>query len=79
MNKEGLQKEIDYLLVAKNNLWTIFIATSGGTLGLLFSSNHILKWFLTPIGSILAIFFLDAYLKKDDKIENIIKRLKGGN
>lgn len=79
MSKEGLQKELDYLLLAKNNIWTLFIATSGGTLGLLFLPNSPLKFILLPAGFILAIALLDAYFKKDDKIEAIIKQLKRGD
>ena len=80
MNKDGLKEELSYLLLAKNNMWTIFIAVSGGSLGLLFVQSHnILKWILIPTGFVFAFFFLDAYFRKDDKIESIIKKLKEGN
>jgi len=77
MNKIGLQKELDYLLLAKSNLWTIFIATSAGSLGLLFLSFSILKWVLMLLGFVFSIIFIDNYFKKDDRIEAIIKELKG--
>ncbi len=76
MDKSGLKEELNYLLVAKNNLWTIFLATSGGTLGLLFTKLTSIKIFFIIIGCVLAISFLDAYFKKDAKIENIITKLK---
>ncbi len=76
MSKSGLQKELDYLLLRKNNLWTIFIATSGGSPGLLFIPHNPLKWVFIPLGIILSVIFLDVYLKKDGKIEFIIKKLK---
>lgn len=79
MNKDGLKEELSYLLLAKNNMWTIFIATSAGTLGLLFVPDSIFKWILIPIGSIFIFFFLDTYFRKDDKIESIIKKLKERN
>jgi hypothetical protein len=79
MDKKGLEKELDYLLVAKNNVWTIFIATSGGSLGLLFAPNSIMKWALVTLGGLLSILFLDIYLRKDAIIESIIKRLKEGD
>jgi hypothetical protein len=78
MEKKGFEKEIDYLLLAKNNLWTIFLATTGGTLGLLFTPLNSLKIFLLIIGFILIICFLDAYFRKDAKIEDRIKKLKEG-
>lgn len=79
MNKIGLQKELDYLLLAKNNIWTIFVANSAGTLGLLFLPSSILKWVLFPLGFILSFIFFDNYLSKDAKIEYIIKKLKEGD
>ena len=77
MGKDGLKKEFEYLIMAKNHIWTIFLATSAGSLGLLFLSSSILKWALIILGVIFAVIFLDNYFRKDDKIENIIKKLKG--
>jgi hypothetical protein len=75
----GLQKELDYLFIAKNNLWAASLATFGGSFGLILT-NFILpiKLFLFISGLIISALFLDNYFKKDDKIENIIKVLKRG-
>ena len=78
MNK-GLEKELDYLLLAKNNLWTATLATFGGSFGLILTNLVLpVKLILMLIGFITSILFLDNYLRKDVKIENIIKVLKRG-
>lgn len=79
MNKIGLQKEFDYLIMAKNHIWVVALATFGGSFGLVFVQfNPYVKWILFIIGMILALIFFDNYFRKDAKIEDIIEQLKKG-
>jgi len=77
MSKIGLQKELDYLIASKNNLFTMFIAVAGGTMGLFFANVGWVKYILISVGFIFSIAIMEYYFKKDDKIEEIIKDLKG--
>jgi len=74
---KGLEKELDYLMLAKNNLWTVTLTTFSGSFGIVFLNIPILiKIILVSIGFTASTLFLDNYFKKDDKIEKIIKILK---
>jgi len=76
MNK-SLEKEIDYLRDAKNNLWMAGLATFGGSFSLIFLNIPLfVKLPLIIIGFGLSAAFIDNYLKKGDKIETIIKVLR---
>jgi len=73
---KGLEKELDYLVAAKNNLWAAALGSFGGSLGvMIFPIPIFIKIIIMTIGFILSIGFLDNYFKKDDRIENIIKIL----
>ena len=76
MNK-SLEKEIDCLIAAKNNLFTVTLATFGGSFGLIFVDiNPIFKWVVITFGFTISALFLDRYFKKDDIIERILKSLQ---
>ena len=80
MNKDGLKKEFEYLIMAKNHIWLAALATFGGSFGLMFIQfNLYVKWIIITAGMVLSLIFFDKYFKKDVKIENIIKLLKKGD
>lgn len=79
MDKDGLKKELEYLIMAKNHIWASILGTFGGTFSVLFINiNYMLKAFLFISGLILTLIFLENYFRKDAKIEKIIELLKYG-
>jgi len=74
---KGLEKELDCLIAAKNNLWTAALGSFGGSFGLAFSNIPlIVKAVIVILGFSLSVLFFDKYLKKGDRIDLIIKVLK---
>lgn len=72
-----LEKELEQLIAAKNNMWTASLGTFGGSFSLIFSNlPFIAKVILMTIGFTLCAGFLNKYLKKGDKIDLIIKVLR---
>ncbi|OGH99979.1 MAG: hypothetical protein A2039_05890 [Candidatus Melainabacteria bacterium GWA2_34_9] len=74
---KGLEKELDFLIAAKNNLWAAGMGSFGGSLSLMiFTLPLLIKGIMIGAGFIVSILFFDNYLKKDDRINEIIKVLK---
>ncbi len=74
-NKDALKKEIDYQINIKNNLWTALIVSVSGTLSLLFNTDNITKLIFVIIGLIFTVLFINGYFKRNDIIEDLIKKL----
>lgn len=80
MDKEGLKKELEYLIMSKNHIWTAILGSFGGTVGLVFINTTLfwIKLSFVFCGFLFTLFFLENYFRKDDKIEKIIELLKYG-
>lgn len=76
MNKESIQKEIDYEINVKNNLWTAFMITIGATITQMFNFNNLLKFIPVIIGIIASYILINGYFKKEDLILTLIKKLE---
>lgn len=76
MSKEAIQKEIDRLRDEKNHLWNALIVSVGGSLALLFNLDNPFKLIFSIVGFLVGFIFLNGYFKKDDKIDELIEKLK---
>lgn len=74
---KSLEKELDYLIALRNNLWTACLGCFGGSLSFTFLNIPIFpKTIFIIIGFMLFALFLNGYLTKDDKIRAILKALR---
>ena len=76
MNKESIQKKIDHEINIKNNLWTAFMISVGGTISLMLAIDSLFKLVFIISGFILSIILLNGYFQKETKIESLIKNLE---
>ena len=76
MNKEKLIKQIDFECKIKDHLWNATILSIGGTIGLSLNVDSLYKEILIGIGILFSCIFFRGYLKKDDRIENLFKKLE---
>ena len=76
MTKEAIQKEIDCLRDVKNHLWNAIIVSIGGSVALTFNLNDLWKYTLFVSGILLSFIFLNGYFQKDDKINELLEKLK---
>ncbi len=79
MNQKQLEKKIDHQRDIKNNLWTGFVLTIAGSIGLSLDLNSFLKLILISIGYPLSILLFIAYFKKDICIDNLINKMNEDN
>jgi len=76
MSKESIQKEIDYQINIKNNLWTAFMVTAGGTITQMITFSNFLKLIPISIGIFVSYVLLTGYFKREDLILELIKKLE---
>ena len=76
MEKEALQKEIDFQRDVKTHLWNALIVSTGGTLALLFNLKGSLKIGLFILGILFIGVLFFGYFRKDDQIDYLIKKLR---
>jgi len=76
MAKERLKENLANLRNVQTHLWTAMLVTISGSFALLQSFDNLLNRFLIVIGIALFFFLLNAYLNKNEIIENTIKKLE---
>lgn len=70
--EEIVQKEIDYQISSKSNIWNAAIVTIGGTISLLFAKPVPLTALLFFIGYIAVIILVSMYISKRKRIEYLL-------
>ncbi|OGI01097.1 MAG: hypothetical protein A2Y25_04990 [Candidatus Melainabacteria bacterium GWF2_37_15] len=78
MEKNPIEKLIDYYINGRNNIWYVLIVSVGGTLTLMFSLDSTLKIIFFIIGIMFSFGFLIEYWRKAIQIKRLIIKLKEG-
>ncbi|MDD3012521.1 MAG: hypothetical protein PHC34_02315 [Candidatus Gastranaerophilales bacterium] len=76
MEKDATKKEIDSLISKRSNHFAFLVVLGGGSIGLLFNLDSILKIIFFIIGLVLITIFLRGLLNIEDKINDLIKELR---
>lgn len=76
MNKNKINRQIDFELKIKDHLWNAMMLTLAGTIGLTLSGFSLYKAILIIVGIILLTIFINAYFRKDDKVKKLIDKLE---
>lgn len=76
MLKKALEKEIDCQISIKNNHWSAFILSLGGSLGLMFTTFSMIKTIFITIGVGLSLFFFYIYLNQITQLKILVKKLE---
>lgn len=78
MKEKAVEKEIDHQRDIKNNLWSAFLISAAGTIGLTFSLDNSHKVLLFFLGILISSTLFFAYFKKDIYIDFLINKLEKG-
>ena len=74
---DRIKEKIINQINIRNNIWNALMLSIGGTLTLLFNiNNNLIRNIFLVFGVLLTLFFLFAYFKNNDCIENLINKLK---
>ena len=76
MNKDYIKEQINHSRDIKNNLWTSFIVSIGGTLGLMLNPDNLFKKILIGIGLLLSSILISSYFTRYSRIEDLLSKLK---
>ena len=76
MDKDVLQREIDYQINTKNNLWYALIVSIGGTLSLLINPDNKIMIALIVLGFLSSMLLINGYFKRNDIIEKLIDKMR---
>lgn len=73
MDREYIKEKINHNRNIKDNLWTAFIVTAGGTLSLMLNPGSVFKITLIISGFIISIGLISSVVNRFAIIENLLK------
>jgi hypothetical protein len=78
MDREYLKEKIIHERNVKDNFWLAFMATLGGSLGLLFNVDNIFKFLFALFGFFISYILFNAYFVRLSKIKALLNLIKKG-
>ena len=75
MNKNEIQGQLNNLINTRNNYWTAFMVTSGGTMALFFNADNLIKIIFILVGALLSIMLFILHIDLNRNINKLINEL----
>ena len=75
MNKNEIKAQLNNLINCRNNYWTAFLVTSGGTMALFFNADNLIKIIFVLIGALLSIILFILHIDLNKNINKLINTL----